>query len=396
MESIVVNDILEELHKVRNNNSEITYTSSYLRKEITTIEEAYEFIKKWIPEISDQEKLHISDNFNLNSESNQIPDQIIQFLNIYLPYGNDFLKYMKPYIPLLTIKEDKTSRSDFPGYEYYDPYSEHPVLAGYFAFMISLIYIMHFPNWTQYLEAISCYSIIYILVDNYIDDIDINHGNKEEFINQIYELLADPISLNDKNGTKITDPRLIQCGNLYSKIITKFPRSIKGFLISFKHEIDGLKIQSKNNLSRESYYNNCIKKGGKYATIIHYLVAESDYHATFDIGSVIQLMDDCTDVINDIKNGHYTIGTYEYIKNGNIDNLWIDMVNRIHLLDPKFTIIKFVFSLATVWIVATMPYCYSDLLKEKLKDITPFILDDHFICSKIIYNHITETLKKIQ
>jgi hypothetical protein len=379
MEPIMVDDIIEELHKITQNKSEIQYRSLYEKKSISTIDEAYEFIKKWIPEISDKEKINIS-------QLDQIPDSVTQFFNIYLPYGNDYLKYMKPYIPLLTIKEPKPIEVDFPGSKYYDPYSEDPILAGYFAFMISLIYIMHFPNWNQYLEAIYCYSLIYILVDNYLDDIDINHGNKEEFIKQIYELLDKP------TFTKITDPRLIQCGLLYNKIITQFPKSKIGFLISFKHEIEGLKIQSKDKLSRDTYYNNCIKKGGKYATIIHYIISESNYGETFNIGSVIQLMDDCTDVINDIKNGHHTIATYEYIRNGNIDNLWIDIINRIQSLDSKFTIIKFVFSLATVWIVATMPYCYSDYLKEKIKNITPFILEDNFICSKLLYDYITEKL----
>jgi hypothetical protein len=387
MGSVSIDDILMDLNKATNDDLATTYKMVQPNRPISCIDEAYEFLKKWIPELTSEEKCKISDNLDLN----KIPDKLKACFKVYLPYEMYFLKYMKPYIHLLTLKKHSPVENNFQGSEYYDPYSENPVISSYVAFMISLIYIMHFPNWKQYLEAISCYSLIYILVDNYIDDIDINHINKGEFISQIYKLMDNPGATGD-----VIDQRLIHCGDLYNKIITKYPRSKTGFLKSFKREIKGMKLQSKNKSSRKKYYNNCIKKGGYFSCILHYIVSGSKYSDTFDIGSLIQLMDDCTDVINDMKNGHYSIGTYEYIKNGNLDNLWIDMVNRIQLLDSKYTIIKFLFSLTSVWMVATMPYYYSDYLKEKLKSISPFILDDYFISSKMIHDYVIEALKNIK
>lgn len=78
----------------------------------------------------------------------------------------------------------------------------------------------------------------------------------------------------------------------------------------------------------------------------------------------MQLIDDSVDVIADQRNGIHTIATHELKTTGTLDNLWIDIINRINSIDSRFTIFIILYTIFAVYIPDRLPETYTAELRS--------------------------------
>jgi hypothetical protein len=209
---------------------------------------------------------------------------------------------------------------------------------------------MHFPNWGDHIEDVFLYNLLYILVDHYIDDINMDNETKTTAIKQMYILVNDPLEYKSMN---LVDPLLKTTAKVYYKLLTRCPKCKDSIIKLFTSEVNGLYIQKNSTCTRDIYYDIALKKGGYTMEVLQHIVGNEDEKiakATYQIGEIMQLIDDSLDVISDKNNKINTIATRDLSINGNLDELWIDIINRVNNIDSNFTVFKLLYSFFSIYI----------------------------------------------
>lgn len=308
------------------------------------LSKAINYIKRWCVEVSDTDKILISNFLNSDGRTELSP--------LLLHY----VKFLSPYINL--IKNNKG-----------EPRETDCFVSGIVFFYGCLFYIMHFPEWNKFIDSILSYDILYILVDHYIDDQYIDKQKKNNTIKAMYMLLEDP------DAEIAPDDILLKTiAGLYRKLINFNPQIKQSIYDIFKSEIDGLTIQSNGQLTRSQYYNIAIEKGGNTMKLLADIVNIPELHdASYHLGTIMQLIDDSIDVLSDMENGIHTIATFDYITKGNLDDIWIDIVDRISTINTKFTLFKIIYSWFAVYIPGKIPNMFSDSLRIHVNKYNIFL-----------------------
>lgn len=306
----------------------------------STLEESCNFIKNWLPPITKEDKITVVESITGTEAT------------FGVPLLRKYIEMLRPYTEILGItgKEKKPREADC-------------VASGIVFFYGCLFYIMHFPNWGSHIEDIFLYNLLYILVDHYIDDIGIDIQIKNQAISQMFILIIDPLA-HDK--IPLIDPILKTIAIVYHRLITRCPDCKNAIITLFKAEIEGLDIQKKSSFSREEYYDIALRKGGYTMQVLQKIVGNTEPEiesATFHIGTIMQIIDDILDSNSDKRNKIYTIGTYDSEIKGNLNELWVDVVQRIADIDPKFTIFKILYTIFAVYIPDRLPDKFSEDLK---------------------------------
>jgi hypothetical protein len=356
---------------------------------ITSIEMACDVIKRWTPVITDDQRKylaeHLANQTNVIEFFQLIPDPyrslVLLFWNCCSPMIARFRTYMQ-YLNL-NISDNALNTSILNNNDY-TPVNEHPVLCLLTGFMISLVFIMHFPNWYHYIEDLVDYMSIYILIDNYLDDLSIPDDQRKNFIKQLANILDNP-----KEFLNQTDPRIREATLAYLRFTARYPNSKELFKTSFAVEVSVMYLQKQAHLDRRVYYKNFMVKGIAFGLIIKPLITDSEIHKLMQLGILCQLFDDLCDVLSDLKTGTYTIATYELQTNGNLDALVIDMANRIDQFNMP--VLKMLFSLGIIELVDKFPSCYSSQVHMLLKDHNlSSQMDDKWFFSRMLCSYVTE------
>lgn len=270
--------------------------------------------------------------------------------------------------------------------------------SGAIFFFGCLFYIMHFPKWGDYLEDILLYNLLYILVDHYIDDVEMNPDIKKESIRQMWVLIQDPLSPID-----VVDSVLEMIAKIYHQLITRRPKTKDLILKVFKAEIEGLKIQNNSNCTREQYLDMAIKKGGRSIEVLQGIVENEDEindQQAFLWGAILQLVDDSVDVISDIENEIHTIATHDLKTKGNLDDLWIEIIKMIDSAE-RFIIFKILFSIFSVYLPGRYPKNYSEELFGKTNCVNLFegcdsstmlveLITNEILCDEILNSDLVK------
>lgn len=292
----------------------------------SSIDKYCKIVEKWLPPIRLEDKVIIMEALT-GPES-----------TLGAPILKKYIEFIKPYTEILGFSgKGKQPRED------------DCAASGIVFFYGCLFYIMHFPNWGQYIEDILLYNLLYMLVDHYIDDIKVASSTKEEAIFQMSVLIIDPLAHQRMN---LIDPVLKNIAIIYHRLITRRPATKNSIIKLFKAEIEGLNIQKSDSLTREEYYQIALKKGGYTMQVVQDMIPSSGNYenCAFHIGTIMQLIDDSIDVIADQNKGIYTIATYELKTEGNLNKLWFDIIDRIDSIDAEFTIFKMLYSLFAVYL----------------------------------------------
>lgn len=318
--------------------------------------EAYRVALTWLPPITHEDRTTIM-NVITGTER-----------TIGAPLLRKYIELLRPYTEVLGISDNHPHEADC-------------LASGIVFFYGCLFYIMHFPNWGHHIEDIFLYNLLYILVDHYIDDVHIQEEFKDSTIAQMFILINDPL---EYQNLQLVDPILKTIAMVYHRLITRCPLTKPIIIKLFQAEIKGLAIQKSSSLSRDTYYQIALEKGGYTMQVLQRIVNNTDPSldlAAYQLGEIIQELDDVLDVLSDKTNGLYTIATYDLNNKGNLDDLWIDIMKRIDMIDPRFTIFKMLHSFFAVYIPARYPQNFS----EKLRTLTsPLNLFDCNISSMLV------------
>lgn len=295
---------------------------------------AMNIVRQWCVEITDKDKVLI-DNLLMGEEKTELSPLLSKYINL-----------LEPYIHLIKTDTGKIR--------------EHDCLASGIVFFYGcLFYIMHFPSWKNYIDDIFAYDLLYILVDHYIDDINIDEYTKNGVIASMYILLENPMA-EVANGNKL----LQTIAKIYNQMIRNRPNVKSSVYDIFKSEIDGLTIQNNSQCTREEYYKIALEKGGHTMKLLAFIVDKPELKdASYHLGTIMQLIDDSVDVLSDIDNGINTIATHDYKTKGNIDDLWYDIIFRISSIDDRFTLFKIIYTWFAVYIPDRLPMVYSTELR---------------------------------
>jgi hypothetical protein len=326
-----------------------TCTKHFHKSQITTIEEGCQFAQRWLPPITLENKLTLISVLTGTEVS------------FGTPLLRKYIELLRPYTDILGISGEDNR-----------PREADCAASGIVFFYGCLCYIMHFPGWGQHIEDIFLYNLLYILVDHYIDDIKVNSIDKKHAISQMYILIMDP---SQHERLPLIDPILKTIAIVYQRLITRCPDTKKSIIKLFEAEIEGLTIQKDSSSSREKYYDIAIRKGGYTMQVLQHIVGDTDptiTDASFHIGTIMQLIDDSVDVIADQKNGIHTIASYDLQNKGNLDELWIDIMNRIRNIDARFTIFTFLYTVFTVYLPDRIRDCYSESLRQLTNPLNLF------------------------
>lgn len=311
--------------------------------------------KKWLPPITECDKIILMNILTGNEAT------------IGIPLIVKYIEFLRPYTEILGITGENNK-----------PREADCVASGIVFFYGCLFYIMHFPGWGNHIEDIFLYNLLYIMVDHYIDDININDESKDGAIRQMYIIIMDPLSY--KNMILI-DPVLKVIAETYNKLITKCPTTRNIIIKLFETEIEGLSLQKNPSLPRDKYYEIAKRKGGYTMQVLYNIVNpihqnslndQNWLDATFDSGICMQLIDDAIDCLQDLKNGIHTIATHDLITKGNLDDLWVDIINRINNMDDRFTVFKILYMIFAVYVPDRNRENFSQKLWSKTNKLNLF------------------------
>lgn len=328
--------------------------------------EVRDFARKWLPPITTEDKNIVFDILTGTEATIGVP-----LLKIYL-------EMLRPYAKILGIIGDGNK-----------PREVDCVASGIVFFYGCLFYIMHFPNWGSHIRDIFLYNLLYILVDHYIDDIQIDSDLKNQAIIQMYILIEDPLSYKT---IPLIDPVLKTIAIIYNELITRCPDTKDSIITLFKAEIEGLSIQKKNSLERDKYYDISLRKGGHTMQVLQHIVGNTDStinDASFHMGTIMQLIDDSLDMHTDKKNGINTIATHDLTKYGNLDDLWIDIMTRIKCIDDRFTVFKILYTIFAVYIPDRSPTHYTKELRSCTTPINLFNFNGSVLLVEALMSELT-------
>lgn len=300
------------------------------------------------------------------------------------PLLRKYLEFLQPYASVLGLigEENRPREADCAA-------------SGIVFFYGCLIYIMHFPDWGQHIEDIFLYDMLYILVDHYIDDVRVDPTVKQQAIAQMYLLIQSP---ELHQTLPLVDPVLKVIALTYHRLLTRCP-NIKPVIIRlFQTEINGLAIQRNGNATREQYYTMALNKGGYTLEVLQHIVGNDDPSittASFHIGTIMQLVDDCVDVMADKANGIHTIATHELDTKGHLDDLWTELVHKIHQIDSRFTIFIILYMIFAVYLPDRNPDAYTQKLRDQTNPLNMF--DYNYGCdgSSMLVKAVMEELSKL-
>ena len=311
-------------------------------RDLAAVDEACEMARKWLPPITEHDKMALMECLNGTEKT------------CMSPFLQKYVEFLLPYIEILGISPENNN-----------PRELDCVASGFLFFYACFVYIMHFPNSGEHIEDAFLYTVLYMLVDNYIDDIRVDAGVKQVAIDQMFILIKDPLA---HERLPLVDPVLKTIAIVYHKLTTRCPKTRYPMMQIFKAEIDGEVIQKRGDCTRKQYYDMGLLKGGYSVAVLQHIVGDTDESistASFQLGEITQLMDDMNDVIADRDKGIHTIATYDLENYGNLDMLWVDTVNRINNIDPRFTIFKTVYMMYSVYITDRIPEVYTSELRSK-------------------------------
>jgi hypothetical protein len=270
-----------------------------------------------------------------------------QLKTIYYQCIKIYFEYMYPYLKCLENHKLQKDKSVFA--------------SGFIFFIGGLCIVMHYENWGNYIEAICWYNTLYLLFDFYIDSEYIPELDKLILI----EILRVTLKEKDKVWSmdeinELNDPVISTLYETYWKLIEKYPNT-KYFLQKiFKVQKRSYFLSKENkNVTQEDLYTIAVEKGG-YTMMVFYAIVGEERREIIDtfynLGVLMQLLDDFMDMEKDKKIGIETYATYCLSKK-ELSSYWYTISKQILAIHPFFTLFKIIYSILLLYIsCCIVPY----------------------------------------
>lgn len=293
--------------------------------EIPDYSEEMAILRSWVPLVPHDnatDKIHMG---LLDQQHTKFGEQFIV----------EYLRLIWPYLDILGYKDKTYREADAPA-------------SGVVFFYGCLMYIVHFHNWGDYLSDILSYNLMYQIVDHYLDDDTITPHQRASDLTAMMKMLDYP----DADYSYCTTD-LQTLAKVYHQLIRRRPQCQSAVKSLFTIEVQSTKIQSSNARSRDEYYQLALTKGARTMQVLGAImnISNPEQHAAVEgIGHIMQLIDDCMDVLADREKGINTTATYDLANNGNLDKLWRDIVVKIGQLPSSVNIFKIIYSIFAVYL----------------------------------------------
>lgn len=292
------------------------------------MEEIEQFLQRWGLRVFEDKRKELMESIFTNSEWRNFVET---FVDLYV------LCIFK-YLDFLGFSSGKQARD-----------SESPA-SGLVFFLWSFVFVLHFPDWIQRLPDLLHYNLLYLFVDHYIDDTSMSKEKKKSSIVQMFLLLENP---KQRLTLPLVDPVLYHISKIYEKIISRHSRSQARLAQIFKTQIEGLRYQNDSKTSRETLEDICSRKGSQTMEVIASFLEVEDaqiLEEAQNIGAIMQFIDDCIDIENDLENNLTTIATKIYQEDGILDSLLKVIVEKIDKINNRFWIFKVAYTLFLCYI----------------------------------------------
>lgn len=250
-------------------------------------------------------------------------------------------------------------------------HSEEVLTSGLFCFLGQLIFY-----YSQYgtqsipgqdpsrtllsrIQTIFDFSLLYIHVDHYLDNVKLNPEEKSATLGQMFLLIHDPTCMP-------APPRMEGLVEAYRRLLEDSPEAKDVLIKLFMTEVACIKLQTDSTLSRQDYIHITEIKGGRTATAIQAILGDKLTPEGYQIGACVQLLDDLMDVYADLDAGVWTLATHDLKKYGILDNYLLYTARRIVGLDSRFTIFKFLMMEILTYSISQHD-CFSPTIKRRLR-----------------------------
>lgn len=226
-----------------------------------------------------------------------------------------------------------------------------------------ILYTLHHPNWQNHIDAVVKYNVLYILVDHYID----NNADMD-VVKEMHQLVADPYHHEP------TDSILQVIVDVYRQLLKDYPHIQSLIIKLFAAEYTSSLVQKSSCHTEKTYQNIAHLKGGLTMEVMNAIVSGPRNSDSFDLGIIMQLLDDCLDVQSDTSKGINTIATYHLNRYDNLDLLWCNIAQRILRLPSKYTLFKIVYSYFAFYVPDRIPG-FTSYLQSLTSDHNIFAID---------------------
>lgn len=219
----------------------------------------------------------------------------------------------------------------------------------------------------EFLDVAFAYALMYVYADYFLDGVHLSGQDREGIMFKLLMLLHDPWSGEAPTGMH----GLVEA---YKYILTVSPES-KSYLVNvFMSEVEGMLVQNSGTKTRKEYFDIAERKGGLTGIGISAILgmctgdrigSDPDGSVGYLIGSILQLLDDMIDVLDDIEEDTHTIATHDLQTYGNMDALFIYTVIQVNKLPKVYSLFKFLLYEAL---------CYTLSQKDRF---TPKLVEQH-------------------
>ncbi len=245
-------------------------------------------------------------------------------------------------------------------------FTQEEEISGSIVFMGGIITSLLHYGYISDLEGLFTFALTYLLIDHFLDNDNIPKTEKYENMIQVYNFI-------EGKDAQLNNPIIKAAADNYLKLIQRNPSCEPHLKALFKSEVKGMNIQRNPNLSRETYRQIALEKGGltgKAMASILGLDVENDA-SHYDLSSCLQLEDDLQDQKCDTEDNIYTLARYDF-DHGNLDEYIYETFISINNLVPVYNFFKIILLYLTLLGIHDHKSVISDELLEIVEKYIPF------------------------
>ena len=260
--------------------------------------------------------------FNIDNSSN---DQELKY-NLSLIYT--CLKNMN----FTTIKNAFMERVEDLEYDF----TPDALTSGAICFFGSMLMSLAQLGYIKNIEELFTLASLYMILDHYIDDINISDLEKAKTISEIKKVIKNP----DLDINIIEKGIIRQISKRYISLITKIPSAEPHLKALFKSEVDSMYLQKDNNLDISEYYRINEEKGGLTCCAIQSILELEVTEEEYKLGACIQLVDNVLDLDDDIHDNINTEVTHYIANFASLNHIFTYNLYKIYNLSNKYNLMK--------------------------------------------------------
>lgn len=310
---------------------------------------ALEMVERWVPPVSSQVRKRLTEWVTGSGGLTSLHFMVDLYADM-----------MRPHAQELGYCGSESEAADVLG-------------AGLFCWYGQLLfYVSQYGDWSdnsrlpegvlygdELLSATFDFVLLYVNFDYFLDRCG-DSGRKLEVLVRLRLLLERP-------EMEMEIPGFAGLVAAYRRLVKRRPELRRRLLDLYNYEVRASLLQRGGGLSRDQYLEMARGKGGLTSLAIQTLITGSttDESDAYEVGSIVQLLDDMMDVREDLRDGIHTVATHELQESGNIDALFCYTVARIDGLTARFTLFK-PFMMGILTYVLSQPLRYSSTLQRLL------------------------------